>query len=671
MSGRWFVACVACLAAGLVGFLLGGLERATLTTAKSMPPVVPERADAGARPVAELGAPRESNELSVEVAGAVGAGLAIGLDNPIAAMASLLEIDNETVRSEAGFELVGRMSGAELRALITGIASADEGSPGAKIMNGLFDNIFTPIAMFDRWVELDPDGVAEFSLSPIPDVGKETSNVSMVLRGLSLTFVAQRDPQRAFEIVDSMRSSGLFEKMDGMGEEMIETFIGIGIAIADPVAAIRLNRDRVVDSEEFSVDPIFEMAGPHAEQMRVEVMAYPDGEQRDDMLGELYESWGAYDLDAALASASAMPEGGLRDEMLSDAFDGAAEMDPRVAAAALASLPEGDSRDALAEGIISQWARQEPTAALDWARDNLEGNVFSDQLQKAANQLQVEDGARFVEGLSEKARAEFFSAGLFSSSHFVARMAREDAAAAFAWLSKMGGLDPSGGQGEVFAIAAAAGGIEQAIAASDSLPDGEFRDDFIRTVAYKAGREGGVEALAWAQGEGDQTYTRALQGWAFEDPEAATEYASREAVELVGKAVAGWAAADAQSAYRWTVETHEGDPQAIAKVLAQSDLLDQWGKQDPGGAAEAMLGFPDELGQESLSKVIGDWANSEPSRASEFIAGRLEDGPLRDAAVSALVSNIKNNSPEEARVWAESISNESRREAVIQSLETR
>jgi hypothetical protein len=83
-----------------------------------------------------------------------------------------------------------------------------------------------------------------------------------------------------------------------------------------------------------------------------------------------------------------------------------------------------------------------------------------------------------------------------------------------------------------------------------------------------------------------------------------------------------------------------------------------------------MLGLPGDLAPERRAGVARTWAAEEPAALSTFVNDRLEPGPLRDAAVGALVGQIKDRDPNGAAAWARTISDEAKMYSLLDSLAT-
>ena len=658
-----------CLLAGALGYLVGRPETNGHGEAAE------ERLEAVlgtgvAEPAADLVRIRDVSKLRPAIAAAVEAALEGMGGDPFAALASLRALEDDADRAEAIFELIGRMDAGQLRVLVTGLAAAGEGSPQAELLNEMFSSPFAPIAMFDRWAQLDPEAMIAFAVSPVEQVGR--FEMPMLMRALAIAFIAQRDPDRAFEAADQLANDPLLQGDDAGAEAamMIESVIGIGMAVSDPVASMRKMRERGLSVEAMrGIDPIFEMAGPHGAGVLEEIMLFPAGEGRSGLLGELFQAWGKYDLPLALASIANLPEGEDRTALMDGALRGAAQGDPAEAARMLHLLPGGEIREQAAEHIVEQWSMSEPVDALRWARENLPEMEFVRQLQQASERLPPSAAQDLVEGLSDEVRAQYFSETRISDpDHYVMRMVRDDPAAAIAWLEENGGLDSINGQ--VVGNILSAQGIESAIEFAATLPEAKWVDDYLASVATEAGRSGNLEWLEWARSQGGRAHASAVASWVREDPQAAAAYAAAAGLEQLSLAVGTWAQDDPAAAFRWTVEANAGDPERVGDVLRSGDLIGLWSRQDPVAAAEAMAGFPDDLAGGYLGSVIGSWASVEPSRASEYVAEHFaEGGAVRDSVVLSLVEQIKGGSPSEARAWAESISDDGMRATAIESLQ--
>jgi len=626
------------------------------------------------RDLALIVANRSIAELPDEIAGLVDALLTTAVDDPLAAFLSLAEIEDPTLRTEVALELVGKLSGDQIHALVSHLAGMDEDSDE---LDDLFDSPMIPMAMFDRWAQLDPDGIEEFALEPFNLSGDDSLEVALIMRVFPLAMLVRTDPERAYEVAGKLRSNPEFKKieesMGGGRGSMIDMFFGFGLGMSDPITAIRTLRERGMSPEQIpEADEIFEMAGMRSGEVLEEIRQYPEGEGRDKMELELYREWAGHDVASALASASDLPEGDHRQRVLFDILRSAARHDPQAAIQNLELTSEGEQRERTTYEIVRGWARQDPVEAMRWAQGVLAEDRFVEQFESVSSSIPTEEGAEFVEGMTAEQRASFFERDQsINDDHFVMRMAMQDPAGTFEWLSEQGGVNAL--NGSVFASAAIfGGGGESATAVADSLPeDLEWAQNYRTQVARLGSISGDRSVIDWARGQSPDVHGIAVGAWASTEPLAAAEYAFAQGDStLVSSTVTEWSIADPAEAYRWIVETYDGEPDAVANVLAESNLTSNWGRQDPGAAAIALSGFPDASGAPHMEGIIRSWAVNEPSRASEFIAENLNDeGPMRDAAIGSLVNVIAGESPLEARAWAESITGEEARARALEALE--
>lgn len=666
---RWVVLLAAALLAGAIGYSVGR-------------PADPSHSPGGAQPdrgrprpartLEQLAEPNQISELPKSVASIVERALIELEEDPFAALAALEEIDDEADQALAIMTLVGQMDGAQLGALVEGIAAAQDGDPHHEQFERLFRSPFAPVAIFERWAQLDPDAVVTFVQTPF-DLGRGMGAMEMpfMLRALSLAFVAQRDPERAFGAADKLREA--LAKIEGAGPEagmMVDMFIGVGMAVSDPVNSLRTMRERGSPIEiVLEADPLFEMAGPRGGEMLAEVLQFPAGEERDELLLELYGSWGHFDLQIALDSIDDLPEGSDKEKLAARAMRGALKRDPAAVAHQIGLLTEGKERDDLTRRVVERWANHEPVEALAWARQNMDEEQYVNHLRSAAAQLPVEAGRAFVEALSDESRERFFSrGGSIDSGHFAMRLIGEDPQVGLAWLKEQGGED--GVSGAAIARAVIGDGIEGAIELAGQIPE-PLSAEYTRWVAAEAGRQADAAGIEWARSQGVGAHGDAVEAWASEDPLGAVTYAADQDRSLEARAVEVWAREDPEEAFRWAVGTYSADPEAMADVLAESDLITDWGSSDPVGAVGHFASLPEEIAAPYIGTVVGNWAEDEPGRASEFVAAQFtEDGAIRDQAVVSLVEKISGGNPEEALAWAESISDPEVRDQALERLQS-
>ena len=107
----------------------------------------------------------------------------------------------------------------------------------------------------------------------------------------------------------------------------------------------------------------------------------------------------------------------------------------------------------------------------------------------------------------------------------------------------------------------------------------------------------------------------------------------------------------------------------MAELLSESEASNEWIQRDPEAALLAISPHLSEGNSQFVSDAVEHWVEHEPSRAAEYIDREYPDpGPARDAAVSSLVLGIQNSDREAALRWAETITDEARRDEVIEQV---
>lgn len=661
---------IAGLFSGIVGFVIGHSSSGEPVQDS---PSQNANVASHALDTSELIQRRELPELRPEAAAALKTALDLAAASDlIGALKLVVSIKNKVARAEAVLGLIARLDAAQLGALMPLVMSAGQSEGGEEDLRFLFDDELVYFALFDRWAEVDPDGVETHLLSG--GVAPESKS-GMMMRALPLMSIAQRDPDRAIALLDKLRA-GLTGDKDGKFAKRLGEFVMAGIAASDPGRAMRMLRDQKVDFAEYGFFAgLFGSPGVRVGEMLGELLQLPAGQSRQTVMDNLFYFWGDKDPQAALAAANQLSEDDGREHIVAQVLESYAKSDPEAAGAYLNSLEPGDERDRLATQLVGEWMKQgDPGAALAWAETNLDTSGFLAAISGGGRLVAPEVGMAILSEMDPETRALFFrgTAKNRDSLDFVERAAEADAVATLTWLREFGGFEAASGMGHTFGREAASQDLKSALAIIDALPPGRFRDAYVEQVAMIGGRDDPQQTADWSP-EPDPAlktaaFSRVLEAWAWEDPQVAANYALEHGDQAVATVIDSWSLADAGAAYRWLVETEGGDPQALAKHLDESKLMEAWLGQNPAAAAEAMAGFPAELAPARVAKVISAWAATEPTRASAFIADRMGPSPARDAAVVALVEQINRASPAKAAEWVQSISDPELRDAVRNSL---
>jgi len=600
------------------------------------------------------------------------------------ALRSAMSIRDEALQDQVVIELIGGFGKSEMSVLMAELLVED--GENRQVFGDLADSGFSLFLVLDRWAEVDPDGIESFLLSTdgVPKKGSEKNK-----RALSLMMMAMRDRERAVALLDEIRSTGSGEKWEAYVTRL-EGFLAAGIASADPVGAL----DMLIESGT-SFDSMRYLSGlVHSPGVRVEemfgkAMQVPEGLGRNELLIEIFTAWRETDPEAALAAVDQVTQAEGREAILETVLDGLAATNPQAGGDFLESMAEGSDRDLHARKFVSQWVKVgDPVAALRWAEENLLGSGYMEAVDESTRVLPPEIAQAIISAMDEELRSQILTpdgASSFSEptpvspTRFVSfpdsltRWAESDALGTLEWLREIGGQTPENrGSGRTFGFNAAREDLESAYALVEDLPEGRFRTEFLEQVLLFGGRSDPEQTYQWATQADpsvrDSAKAQVLEGWAREDPQQAIAFAQTQDAATVGAVVDAWAQFDAGEAYRWLLESEQGNPEAMTARLDNSQLMDAWINQDAAGAAEAMAGFPEDLAPERVAGVVDRWAADEPSRASQYINDQLEPGPVRDAAVVALIDHLRESDRTAASRWAESISDVELRGSVLETL---
>jgi hypothetical protein len=332
-----------------------------------------------------------------------------------------------------------------------------------------------------------------------------------------------------------------------------------------------------------------------------------------------------------------------------------AEENPRRALDYIAEIPADSSRDVLLMSIARGYARNDPDAALAWAR-----GFDSPILDRVLWVVAERDPARAVEMAfamqSSSERLEAMQALLYN-----------------------GQVDPG-----VFA--------DRVLA----LPDSGLRDQAVQMLAGVWISRDADAAFEWLVGNAVQigvgSFAELAQQLGYQDPIAAARVANRIPSNARGAWIRGVASsygrADPKGALAW-IEQFEGgpgydaavselvqtaaahDPQAAARLLARvsdtslgsyrgaaGSVAYHLAKQNPAAAAQWALDLGDVQARElAIGAVARQWAEANAPAAGNW-AMSLPQGQVRDAALTSLLYGIaEERIPEGGLLGAFSVDN--------------
>ena len=132
----------------------------------------------------------------------------------------------------------------------------------------------------------------------------------------------------------------------------------------------------------------------------------------------------------------------------------------------------------------------------------------------------------------------------------------------------------------------------------------------------------------------------------------------------VGRLAEKIARKDLDRAAGWAGQMEEGE----IKRRAVESVADHWAEKDPVAAAEWVDGLPEGASRsEGMQEVVREWARKDPTATAEWL-NKYPASAGMDKPVEAFVRTVAQKDPQNALTWAESISDEKRREEVVKDV---
>ena len=575
--------------------------------------------------------------------------------------AEISELVGAAEQLRAWFDVVSAMDAKGIERLMEFFLDG-----GKDLEDAFLGDIEVLLAVFERWAVVDGDGVFEFFGGRSWEGSDLYRGTLVELGWVALFALGQRDYAKALALADVIEQ--------GFGEEAEELRIYaiFGLCQSNPAEAVRAIVEMPGDDGgEMDSDETLGYLGTRSGEALPAVLAVDDPKLRARMIRELFGGWADSDPHAAFGAALSLEDDEVRTKTMHSTLSELAVRDPGAAVSALASTDESQ-REEFAKWMVASWAGQDPAAALAWARENLKPAAFGETFSRVQNEMEPDLAASLYAEMraADPKSVEGVGAG------FLTRYLQADPAAALGWLEEnpTNMLAPSR-VGKSAGEGLAQRGADAVREAAEGLPAGALRKNLVGTALQVIAFEDPQAAhqLLADLGEGESTHALGTLGvgWGAKDPVAAAEFARAHGDEhIFAAAVGNWARHEPGDAYRWLVESKDADADAVAGVLGDSGLAKTWAEREPGIAAGAMLGLPEDLAATHVGEVVGVWTQRDPDAVAEFIDDRLETGSVRDRAVVELIKEIKDHDPNGAAAWARTISDEATMTSALDFLAT-
>ena len=313
--------------------------------------------------------------------------------------------------------------------------------------------------------------------------------------------------------------------------------------------------------------------------------------------------------------------------------------DPEAAVKRALEIPGHDNREAYLGSVLRTWGEKDGETAALWARDYFKGEQLTDALYYIGDGWAEADPEGAATWFNENTEGTVLDDAMWEA---LESWGRKDPAAAFAWTANL----------DDYVKSDAMQGLAEGWGAVD--PEG----------AIKAGMEMGSVDYA------EEFVTSVMTQWAGSDPEKAAGWALTVVNERLRAGVLGelgeiWAQTEPEKAAEWI----RGIEDPGNRRFAENGLAIGWSEHDPGGAINWALDSgtdPAHL-DEMVGDIIFNWANLDPRSAVNWLREQTA-GPKTDRVLRAFTTEIADDDPRAAVVWASQINDPALRESHLRDM---
>ena len=336
--------------------------------------------------------------------------------------------------------------------------------------------------------------------------------------------------------------------------------------------------------------------------------------------------------------------------------------DLEVAKEFLMEIPAGQEHESAVEAIISGLVIKDPEGAFEFARAQGAVRENSNWIAMIFNYWASKDSERAFEVAKKELKPG--STRKSAMANIIQSVSQKDVDRAEAMLNEIGlEASTSFAVGSV-AAAKARVNIEEAVAWSDQLPEGEIRRDAQVRVMSEWVEEDPEAAAAFAQNaavnDPHNTLLRnVLNEWSRQNPASAVQWAqhtleAETLLSLIPSVVNQWAQKDPVKASDWVAAL--SDEEAVLQNACVAQLAYAWGSVDiVGGLAWLESLKPGTGRDQAITNFSNRLFDDDPELALSWL-GKIDDQKQRDRAVEFAVQRYLSSMPEKARRWIQSSS---------------
>jgi len=386
----------------------------------------------------------------------------------------------------------------------------------------------------------------------------------------------------------------------------------------------------------------------------------------------LIRQWASRDPASARAAIESIPEGGKRFQALRGYYLTMFEEDPHATvkdileiedsrdhwlifymldefdgnlattSAIIAPIPDGRLRDTLLDNLVEASAKREPEKLYEWALENLQGKILDKAIYLAVETLAKKDLAKAIEIVESLPYGRAYGDSIDS---LVVTWSKQDLSGALEWVR--GNVDGPERDEAIVRIYSRLTGrdIGHAIEMAESMEVGSEYRMLIGEIAnrmsyYREGKDLS-KLIVWANGvKDDQARKKALSeifdAWADQAPDLVAEYFSEN--------------------------NYVGADDYIR------DIAENFARRNIDESLEWALKLPTQnLQNYAVEGIMQEWITHDSIEASKWIA-TLDNGPIRDRTIVALVGNVSYDDPITAFEWALTIQGKDARMDGISSM---
>ena len=281
--------------------------------------------------------------------------------------------------------------------------------------------------------------------------------------------------------------------------------------------------------------------------------------------------------------------------------------------------PGGRGKGDTAAMIAGEWAKQNPEAALKWAR-SLDGREGADAIAGIFNELSQQDpreALRMAATLGDDERGDAYES-------IAEAWAISDYTAADQWINSLG----EGKEKVRFAAIESLANVSPSQAARETtkLPAGEERDELVAEVSREWARQDAPAAFDWLTESGSESAVeegigRVVGALSREDPERVLDYIDAQAAgEVRDNAVQGYVYGNREAPPAETIRLAETISGEEDRQRAVTRVAYEWARQDPQ-ATLRYLENAEAIGEESRQRIS--------EMAERVAAGEEVERPFR------------------------------------------